>query len=201
MPSRQLLEAVAVTAELCGRVFSEPAARVFVNDLSGFPEPAVMKALARCRKEVRGVLTVADVISRVDDGRPGPEEAWAMLPRDEGATVVWTEEMVAAWAVAAPLLNAGDEIAARMAFKEAYVKALADARDQCRPVTWTPSLGHDKAGREPVLREALEKGRLTAERMEKLLPYHEATAPMQALIAQVKALPQKSAPATEPHVA
>jgi hypothetical protein len=34
MPSRELIEAVAVTAELCGRTFSEAAARVFVSDLS-----------------------------------------------------------------------------------------------------------------------------------------------------------------------
>ena len=67
MPTLTLLEAVAVTAELCGRTFSEPAARVFVADLAAYPEDAVLKALTRCRKEVRGALTVADVVQRIDD--------------------------------------------------------------------------------------------------------------------------------------
>lgn len=177
VPSSQLLEAVAVTAELCGRVFSEAAARVFVSDLAGFPEAAVMRSLARCRKEVRGALTLADVISRLDDGRPGPEEAWAMLPRGEGATVVWTEEMAQAWGIVAPMLNAGEDVAARMAFKEAYVKAVGEARDQQIPVKWTVSLGHDPGGREPALMQAVQKGRLSADHAAKLLPSIEQPTP------------------------
>ena len=42
MPSKALIQAVAVTAELCGRTFSEPAARVFVEDLAAYPEAAVL---------------------------------------------------------------------------------------------------------------------------------------------------------------
>ena len=55
MPSVELIQAVAVTAELCGRVFSEGAARTFVSDLAAYPEPAVLKALTRCRREVKGM--------------------------------------------------------------------------------------------------------------------------------------------------
>jgi hypothetical protein len=149
MPSAALLEAVAVTAELCGRVFSEPAARVFVADLGGYPEASVMKALSRCRREVRGALTVADVVSRLDDGRPGPEEAWSMLPRTEAQTVVWTDEM---------------------AFKEAYQRLVSEARDAGKPVNWSASLGHDKLGREAALLDAVRMGRLELERARDYAP-------------------------------
>lgn len=181
MPSRELIEAVAVTAELCGRTFSEAAARVFIADLAAYPEPAVLASLARCRKEVRGILTVQDVISRLEDGRPGPEEAWAMLPRDERSSVVWTEEMAAAFGVVAGMIAAGEEVAARMAFKEAYLRAVGEARNACIHVKWTPSLGHDPAGRESVLMEAARKGRLPIAHVQALIP-HAVTPEAIALI-------------------
>jgi len=170
MPSSQVLEAVAVTAELCGRTFTPAAATMFVSDLEGFSDGAVLKALSRCRREVRGVLTVSDVISRLDDGRPGPEEAWAMLPRDEETTVVWTDEMRAAWAIARPMLEADEDIPARMAFKESYIKEVSEARDNRVPVRWEVSLGHDRDGREQVLTRAVELGRLTSEQAKTLIP-------------------------------
>lgn len=169
MPSASLLEAVAVTAELCGRVFSESAARVFVSDLAGYPERQVIGALARCRKEVRGLLTVADVIQRLDDGRPGADEAWSMLPRSESDSVVWTDEMREAFSVAARIMNE-DKIAARMAFKEAYKAAVDRSREQCRQVNWQASLGHDPRGREQALQRAVECGQLSAQFALGLMP-------------------------------
>lgn len=170
MPSIELLQAVAVTAELCGRTFSEGAARMFVQDLSGFPEPAVIKALARCRREVKGILTIQDVVSRLDDGRPGVEEAWSQMPFDESQSVVWTDEMANAFGVARGLLDEGDRVAARMAFKEAYTRLVGEARDAGRPVSWSPSLGFDKSGQEAVLADAVSKGRLTYEHAQELAP-------------------------------
>lgn len=174
MPSVDLLQAVAVTAELCGRTFSEAAARVFVRDLEAYPEAAVIAALARCRKEVKGVLTVSDVVSRLDDGRPGPEEAWALLPMSESQSAVWTDEMAAAWGVARPLLENGDKTGARFAFKESYVKRVSEARDRGKKVNWTPSLGTDPYGRERVLQEAVNAGRLPLEYAQQFVPQLEA---------------------------
>ena len=160
MPSEQLIQAVAVTAELCGRTFTPAAAAVFVDDLARYPEAQVLGALRRCRREVRGILTVQDVLSRLDDGRPGAEEAWAMIPQDEAGSTVWTEEMAQAFGVARHLLNEGDRVGARMAFKEVYGRIVAQARDDGKPVAWTPSLGHDPIGREAALLDAVDRGRL-----------------------------------------
>lgn len=170
MASTELIQAVAVTAELCGRTFTEAAARMFVQDLSLYSEAAVLGALSRCRREVRGVLTVQDVVSRLDDGRPGIDEAWAMLPFDEASSAVWTDEMSEAFGVALPLLREGDRTAARFAFREAYAKAVGAARDAARPVSWWASLGHDVQGRGVVLKDAVDKGRLSLEQAQVLHP-------------------------------
>jgi hypothetical protein len=187
--SVELIKALAATAELCGRTYTEEAARMLAYDLEGYDEHAVMRALSRCRKELKpGQFCVEAIISRLDDGRPGPEEAWAMLPHDEYKTVVWTEEMSGAWGVAYPLLNEGETVAARMAFKESYNRLVTEAREKRVPAKWTASLGHDKAGRDVVLLEAMQRGRLTANQVQGLLPYHEVSPQAQALIDNAKRL-------------
>ncbi|ALQ51887.1 hypothetical protein [Nitrosomonas ureae] len=168
-----LLKAIAVTAELTGTELSIDAARMMAEDLSQYPEELVFKALTKCRRELKSRMSLADVISRIDDGRPGPEEAWAMIPKNESGSVVWTQEMAEAYGVCCQLINDGDTVQARMAFLEAYRDRCAKARDQGVAVTWIPSLGHDPHGREQVLVEAVEKGRLTASHAEKLLPYRD----------------------------
>jgi hypothetical protein len=195
MPSSQVIEAIAVTAELCGRTFSPAAAMVFAGDLEGFPDSAVLAALSRCRKEVKGLLTVEDVVSRIDDGRPGVEEAWSMLPHDEEGSVVWTDEMSAAWGVALPLLNDGDRIGARMAFKEAYAKQVADARNKKTPAKWTVSLGHDAAGRQSALVEAVRHNRIALDHAVNLLPMDAAEGLLLSL--GVKNHPLLAAPSKE----
>lgn len=162
MHSSNVIKAVCVTAELCGRTFTEAAASVFCSDLAAYHEDAVLAALSRCRREVKGVLTTQDVISRMDDGRPGVEQAWAMLPAGEDDTVVWTVEMAEAHAACAPLLAEGDRIAARMTFKEVYAKAVTQAVADGQPVQWSASLGWDLEKRKRVLLAAVEAGKLPA---------------------------------------
>jgi hypothetical protein len=117
----------------------------------------------------------ADVIEQIsgksaDDGRPGPDEAWAMCCRasDESETVVWSEEMSQAYAVACPLMQEGDQIAARMAFKEAYWRMVEDARRVRRPVSWTVSLGHDPGKRQTALQAAETRGLIGHEDVKRL---------------------------------
>jgi hypothetical protein len=168
-PSVELLQALAVTVELTGTELSEAAARIFAEDLARYPITQVLAALTRCRRELKGRLTIADVVSRLDDGRPGVEEAWAMLPRDESVTAVWTEEMARAASIARELMSR-DEVAARMAFKETYLRYCQEARDKGDQVTWNVSLGWDKGGRESVVAEAVRSGRISANRAMMILP-------------------------------
>ena len=191
-PSSDLIKAIAVTAELTGTELSPEAARVLAEDLARYPVGQVLGALNRARRELKGRMTLAEVISRLDDGRPGPEEAWAMLPTDEAQTVVWTDEMQKAWSVARHLMESsvtasrsdrrdggammvikertGANVQARMAFLETYRAEVAKARDDGRPVNWTVSLGHDQQGRETALIDAVRQGRITQAHAVTIIP-------------------------------
>lgn len=165
--SQGLIKAIAVTAEIMNKDFSEDAARLLAEELAEYPEPAVLVALSKCRRELKYFPTLSEIIERINDGRPGPQEAWAMIPKDESASVVWTDEMAEAFGVARSLLP--DEIAARMAFLESYKTLVSNARNEKRDVWWTPSFGTDKSGREAAVIVAVQKGRLHADRGEFLL--------------------------------
>jgi hypothetical protein len=185
-PSETLLEAIVLTSEVCGRTLSRAAAAMLAQDLADFDEAAILGALARCRMELQGPLRATDIVARLDDGRPGVDEAWAMMPRSEAASVVWTDEMARAWGEAAGLLAAGDVAGARKAFNEAYLKAVLEARLARKPVRWMPSLGSDPAERESVLADALKKQRLSLEHVAKLLPEGSISTEIRQLTTRLK---------------
>lgn len=184
LTSENLIKAVAVTAELTRTELSVDGLRAIVSVLQAYPEQWVMGALKRCQRECRFQLTLADILQRLEDGRPSAEEAWAMMPRSESQTVVWSQEMQEAYGIVAPIMD--DHVQARMAFKDAYSAAVTRARDTARPAQWTATLGHDPHGRETPILEAVKAGRLTADHAAALLPYRDAPS------AQVKALLDKS---------
>lgn len=169
-PQGVLVDAILVTSEICGQTLSAAAARILAGDLADFDETAILGALSRCRMEVQGRLKVSDIVVRIADGRPDAEEAWDMLPRDETASIVWTEEMARAWGLALPLLEAGDVGAARTVFADNYARAVQQARMRREQVRWMPSLGSDVKAREAAVLEAVRKGRLTVTQASALLP-------------------------------
>lgn len=158
-----LLTALGATAEIMGTQLEPRPLMIMAEDLSDYALPDVLNALKRCRREVKGRLTLADIIERIDssDGLPGAEEAWALMSRPEDDTVVITEEMAEAMQFARPLLNEGDKIAARMAFKDAYLRTVRESRDNHRKPKWFVSLGHDKQSRAQPIADAIQHGKLT----------------------------------------
>jgi hypothetical protein len=165
----KIMEILAAMAEIHGRNMSDKAIKLFLMDLENYREDCVLKALERCRKELPRFPTLSDIITRIDDGRPGADEAWAMVPKSEQESVVWTEEMAQAYLVCAPLIGE-DNIAARMAFKQNYEKAIAESRANFKPAKWVASFGFDKNHRISTLIEAIEKGRISTTDGAKFLP-------------------------------
>lgn len=165
---------LALTAELTGTELSAVSLMAMEAELSQYPVRAVLDALTRCRRELTGRLTLAAVLERINtsDGRPGADEAWAtaILAHDEAETVVWTSEISMAFSVARPLLDLGDKVGARMAFRDAYERMVIDARRERNPVRWEASLGYDADRRRSVLSSAVEFGRLPAQYAQALLP-------------------------------
>jgi hypothetical protein len=172
MMSTAILEALGVACELTSTTLSEGALRVMAEECSKYPDPHVLGALRKCCKQLKGKLTLADILSRLDDGRPGPEEAWATVSRalaSESCTLVWSEEMREAYGVAQALSD--DPIAARMAFKEQYLRLVDQARESRHPARWSVSLGSDRADRERAITEGVTQGRLTVAYAQTLLPH------------------------------
>lgn len=163
-------KALQITAEIYNKNLSPAAATMFAADLARFTPKQILAALTKCRMELKFFPSVAEIASRIDDGRPGVEAAWSMIPKDEHGSVVWTQEMAEAFGVARPLLEEGDAIGARMAFKEVYSKLLAEARDRGKRPHWFPSFGFESSGRQAAVIEAVERGRLSQEEALLLLP-------------------------------
>jgi len=168
--SEDLEQMLMIMADLYDKSFSPEAARLFVSDLIGYGTEPVMKALDRCRKELFRFPTIADIVQRIDDGHPGPEEAWAMVPKCEEDTVCWTTLMCKAYAVVHDMMGR-DQIAARKSFLEVYAKMLRDARTSGVRAEWDISLGHDKLMRERVVVDAVNAGRLTVDAARPVLGY------------------------------
>lgn len=187
-PSSSLVKALGVLLQVFQRQMSPDDAKILVqeyaSDLADFPEPSVLEAIRRCRRELRTFPTIADIVARVNDGRPGAEEAWALIPKDESESGVWTEEMREAFNVCRPLLDE-DPIAARMAFRETYNKLIAEARSSGAPAQWQVTLGHDFSGRAPAILEAVRLGRLTHEHAVQLIPVEFKPGNLRLLESQV----------------
>lgn len=170
---------------------SVAALGIWWNLLSAYEIGYIREAFNRhlSGKEGRFAPKPAHIIAIIDgmkpDGRPGPDEAWAMIPRDEFASVVMTEEIVEALQIAQPLLDEGDQVAARMAFKEAYVRVVEQNKRIGIDPKWFPSLGRDIPGREKALAEAVRMGRLTVNHAIGLLPPQSA-APMLEMAGETK---------------
>ncbi len=131
------------------------------RDLKFFPKLAELRELAGAFPDL------------ATDGRPGPEEAWARMPKGERMeedSVVWCEEERTAYSACRSLLSNGDLIGARMAFKERYEKDLAEARSQRRPVQWTMSVGFDVEHRLTTLATAVQEKRMSLESALNFVP-------------------------------
>lgn len=175
--SREIVKAIAVTSQLLNKELSPDSIEVLAKELSQYQEHEVLLSLERCRRELKFFPTISEIISFLPDGRPGVEEAWSMIPRDEYASVVWCDEMRDAFGICLPLFGE-DLIAARMAFKERYTAAVSESRRKGLKAKWTPSFGHDKSGREIALKIALEKNRITEREAKTMLPeYFESKNP------------------------
>ena len=185
----RFVELLDATCSLLSRGAYKPdatQATMFFRALAAHDLATVRMAFdAHVKDPVRGrfVPLPADIVAQIagqteTDGRPGAEVAWAtaVLGADEQETIVWTAETAAAWAIAKPVFDLGDEVGARMAFKEAYARLVTEARADARLPTWSASVGFDPARRERSLKAAVSAGLLGAPEVAGLLPPPDAGA-------------------------
>lgn len=155
-----VITALGVTYAAVGQEMTDAALQIIARDLAGYTVDDVLMALSRCRKELRRIALV-DILDRLPNQHPGPEEAWSIVAPtvgNEHPSIVWTEPIRLAAAVAWNLEE--DPVAARMAFKEAYQRELALARERGEPPEWSFSPGRDAASRASVIQHNVAIGRL-----------------------------------------
>ena len=175
-----IIEQLTLVAISLGDTVTPERLEACAEDLADIAREALASAFLRVRREYEyPKLPPVSYIRKMAgagphaDGRPGPEEAWARTPkgdRMEEDTVVWTGEERAAYFACRPLLIDGDQIGARMAFKERYEKELAQARSQGRPVEWTISAGFDVEHRLSTLAAAVQEKRIGLDAATQFVP-------------------------------
>lgn len=181
----QLIDALCLTAEAMGNVITPSAAMMMADDLSDYSLPELGRALRACRREVKGRLSVTDIIQRcqAEDGRPGKDEAWSigLESADEESTAVMTTEIQQAMASARVLMEGGDNIGARMAFISTYERLVRDARHVNRPTEWVVSLGFSKERRVESIQKAVQLGRLVGREADRHIAMLGLEAPNQTV--------------------
>lgn len=107
---------------------------------------------------------------RIDNPHLSADEAWSICPSSENDTVVWTREMCEAFGMASKILENGDKIAARMAFKGCYERLVSVAHLKNRDPVWSVSIGFDKDEAITAIENAVRLGRIDENTAKKLLP-------------------------------
>lgn len=166
------------------KTISPTAKAMFFKAMAPYSIEQFRMALnAHCMDKQRGRFTPkpADIVEQIEgltggDGRPSDDEAWAiaLTSQDEADTVVWTTETAEAYRICQPVMETGDKVGARMAFKDAYNRLIAASRQAGRPAQWVASLGWDKTRQAEVLKKAVTAGLLPAPMATALLPNYSA---------------------------
>lgn len=88
------------------------------------------------------------------------DEAWARMPKSEADSAMLTNESAEAMAAATPLLEQGDKVAARMAFKAAYDRLVEAANVAGRAPSYFASFGTEKSQQGTMLANAVQAGQI-----------------------------------------
>lgn len=168
-----LTQAITVTAEIVAIQLSANALDVMVEDLMNYELDDVLNALNRCRKELSGRLTLAEIVKRIDTGWVSADEAFNAIVQgwqDERVSIITTETALEASGEAYELFRIGDKTGARMAFKNAYERLVAEKKSRFEKAKWTISQGLDKEHFIATVNQAVQKGLISKQSALLMLP-------------------------------
>jgi hypothetical protein len=125
-----------------------------------------------CTSHIRGnyggtfMPKVSDIIASLDaddvNAWPSPDEAWGIAVRtfDEADTCIVCDEIMTARESCEPVMNLGDEVGARMTFRDVFDRQRRAAIANGRKPKWWMTPGHDRTLRAQRLAEAVALKRL-----------------------------------------
>jgi hypothetical protein len=156
--------------------FDRTRVEMWWRALGTYPDGAILRSAERHLTTCKFKPQLADLVegcrAQVDNQWLGPDEAWALMPKSELDSALLTSEMAEAMGVATPLLEMGDRVAARMAFRDAYMRLVEKAKIENRSPSYFPSWGTDKVQHAPLVANAVKRGQLTVDRAVEFLPEH-----------------------------
>ena len=187
-------EAIEATLELYDKApFSDAVLRKWWAAFVDWHLDEFCRALSLHEKRSRFAPKPADLfeLRQAASGRLSADEAWplALRGQDEADTVIWTDAIAQAFGVAREVLELGDKIGARMAFRAAYERICSESGTSIhQPVV---SLGHDPALRRERIDAALATGLLTQDQAAAYLPAPADAGPLAGLLTgKVVAMPE-----------
>lgn len=153
------VELLQGTAEAVGFPISQTCADMMALDLADHEFDQVKLACARCRRELKYRLTLPDILERLqaEDGRPGPDEAWLLVMKDDDYSQLTNNEIDEASRGVMDAIRQGNAFGAERSFKELYPKVIKKARERGLNPVWRVSIGQ-LGGNEQAISEGLKKG-------------------------------------------
>lgn len=152
----------------------EDVFKIWMSVLGQYSLEQVRKALRAHVSSSRFAPKPVDIVDMIhkQDGHLSADEAWPQVIKaaDENVSLIWTDEMQQAWFHCKPIFDAGDEVGARMAFRQLYTRLLEDARMKGVPAKPFPTLGFDVDSRVEVIQKAESMGLITHEQAQRQLP-------------------------------
>jgi hypothetical protein len=173
---RELAELVRTTLKVYRAEADKDVLRLWFGVLARFDMALVRAGFVAFVSNAKSKFqpVPADIVAMIEklapDGRPDANEAWAMIPKNEDSSVVMSQEMAEALGIAQPLLNDGDAIGARMAFRDAYNRIVERNKLAGVAPSWFPSLGRNAEMRVAALEQAARLGRIGYDHAAALFP-------------------------------
>jgi len=179
-------------SELISVDVSATKIRAYEDILAPYGKDKVFRAIERVSRthKFRTFPLPADFIEAIEaenpDGFLSGNEAWAKALglSDESKSAVICPEILEAWSACRAIFQSGDEVGARVCFRDAYDRAVARAKERGGLARWYLSEGFDPEHRAAVAREAVEQGILPRAAVSNLLQ-QDTTAEGRALISMV----------------
>lgn len=142
--------------------------------LKNFPAGSIKASVMRHITTNHFKPQLADIVkgcaAQLDGCWLGADEAWALMPKSEHESAMLTDEIAQAMAGASSLIQGGDKVAARMAFKDAYTRLVDKAKLEGRSPRFFPSFGTDAPGRVTMLANAVRAKQISLEVATTALP-------------------------------
>lgn len=174
---KEIADLINITAEIVGTPLKPTVVAIMVNDLAEYSVTGIKQALTVCRQEVKGRLSLKDIIDRLPNANalPSADEMFAQIAEwclDETKTFVLPEIAFRACEETNggvyDALMAHDRTGARMAYKASYERL---AKAHTGSLNYVVRTGTDKAHSEATILDAIKQGKLEQKNVQALLSH------------------------------